>query len=393
MSDSAGRLFLIESGKSSSPSLETGKGRPDKLLLVISALDAPGGAERILTGMANFWARQGREVVMLTFDPPGVEPFFPLEPSVRVVPLDLLSDSRSLLEGVRSNARRIRRLRRALRDQAPALVIAFGDVMNILVLLASAGLGIPVIVSERAMPGTFPLRPQWRLLRTTLYRLADAIVVQGNNARDRLARFGGRIHVIPNPVARPEMTREGPSRLVGTIVGAGRFTVEKGFVHLIDAFAASEARTAGWSLVIYGDGPLRPNLEKRIAFHRLEDQVSLPGRAKDLSAELARADLFVLSSLHEGFPNVLCEAMAAGLPVVATDCPSAVRDIVRVEMDGILVPPSDPVALARAIDRLASDPEERSRRGSACRDVTERFAPEVVMGEWERLLRKLMRRS
>ncbi|MCA1732484.1 MAG: glycosyltransferase family 4 protein [Acidobacteria bacterium] len=360
---------------------------------MISGLGAPGGAERVMTGMASFWAGKGRDVAMLTFDVPGVKSFFEIDPAVRIIPLDLFGESRGPLEALRSNFRRVLRIRRAIRSEAPAVIIAFGDMTNIVTIVASAGLGIPVVISERTMPGTFPLRRRWRFLRSVLYRFADAIVVQSSSAAARLAAFRRRIHVIPNPVVRPPAIRSGSARVTGTIMGAGRFTAEKGFKHLIDAYAICKASAAGWSLVIFGDGPLRRELQERVAFHGLEDKIALPGASRDLPAELARADLFVLSSLHEGFPNVLCEAMAAGVPVIATDCPSAVRDIVRPGTDGLLVPPADSRSLAHAIDSLALDPEQRERMGRRCLEITERFSPEVVMGEWDRLLAMLVRKS
>jgi glycosyltransferase involved in cell wall biosynthesis len=105
------------------------------------------------------------------------------------------------------------------------------------------------------------------------------------------------------------------------------------------------------------------------------------------------ADLFVLSSRYEGFPNALCEAMAHGLPVIATDCPVGPREIVRDEIDGVLIPPEDPQALAGAMGRLMDGSETRQRLGSAATEIGDRLSIVHLIDQWEELVLGISGRS
>lgn len=359
-----------------------------KLLFLIASLEC-GGAERVAAILCNHWARRGWRVTLATFDDGSRPPFFSLDPAVRHLPLALQRRSPSVGHAVANNLRRVPRLRRLLRDEAPERVLSFIDGTNVLALLASRGLGIPVVVSERVHPAHHAIPRPWRILRRLTYPLAHAVVVQ---TRDAAAFFSGRIGrasiaVIPNPVESPPASSRDPRGPRSTIAALGRLDPQKGFDLLIDAFALASPGLPDWDVVIHGEGPERAALERRIVDRGLSGRVHLPGRTADVAGAFARADLFVLSSRYEGFPNALAEAMASGVPSVAFDCPSGPADLVRDGIDGVLLPREDVGALAGAIARLASDSRAREALGLRAREVVERFSVPRVAGMWESVLR------
>ncbi len=354
-----------------------------RLTLVISSLGA-GGAERVLTTLACAWAARGHEVTLITQAAAGGH-FYPLAEGVAHHALGLSADSTSLAQAVRSNCRRVRALRRAVCATAPDVVISFVDRTNILTLLATRGLGVPVVVSERTHPCAAPLAPPWRLLRGLLYPWAASVVVQTDATRRVLPRRWP-CHVIPNPVVAPPPRPPRPSEARLSVVAMGRLDRNKGFASLVDAFARVAPECAEWDLVIWGEGTERVRLERMRDERGLRDRIDLPGRTRDSYAELQRGDLFVLSSLHEGFPNVLCEAMACGLPVLAADCLTGPREIVRDGIDGRLYPAGDTTALASSMRTLMRAPGERERLAARAPEVVGRFSLERILCLWDEVL-------
>ena len=170
------------------------------------------------------------------------------------------------------------------------------------------------------------------------------------------------------------------------VVAMGRLVKQKGFDLLLKAFGQCAAKHAGWSLVIVGEGHERQCLEALAADLGIQDRVRLAGLVKEPVSILRGADIFVMSSRYEGFPNALLEAMACGLAVISTDCATGPRDIICDGVDGVLVLPNDVGSLAAAMDRLMADKVERQRLGAKALAVTERFSGEKIMKQWDELL-------
>lgn len=359
-----------------------------KLTLVISSLSA-GGAERVMSIMANYWAKKGWTITLLTFDDGTTSPFYELDDRVRHKALGVARVSTNIWQGLSGNLKRVLTLRRQIRNSDPDAVISFLDRTNVVVLLATRGMNVPVLVSERSNPLLFAPSKSWQTLQRWVYPHADAVIMQTERAATHFSYLPqGQVRIISNPVMTPDLQKRSSSLRLPehTIVSMGRFTEEKRFDLLIRAFASLSRSYPQWHLAILGDGPLHPELERLTNELGVSDRVLLPGRIKHPHALLSQAAIFVLSSRFEGFPNALCEAMACGLAVISTDCPSGPREIIREGIDGLLVPNEDVDALADAMSRLMANEDQRKKLSARAPEVIERFGLDQVMGMWEKVI-------
>lgn len=358
-----------------------------KILLVISSLSS-GGAERVMSIMANYWAEQGWDVTLVTLSAVDAD-FYPLHTRVKRIGLDLLKPAKNVWHTAANTISRIRLLRSTMRRLSPQVVISFMDVMNIITLAAGLATQIPVIVSERVDPAYAQLGYVRNFLRQKLYPHAAAVVVQTAQVADWAGEFVAqtKIKIINNPVLDIEASTDdgGEFELEGkTLIAIGRLSKQKGFDQLIKAFA--QLGDVDWQLLILGEGGQRVPLEHLIAELRMQQRISLVGRVNNVRQYLKKANIFVLSSRFEGFPNALLEAMASGMPVISFDCPSGPSVIIADGNNGLLVPNGNVDALAAAMARLMANEKECARLADNARLVRQRYSIDKIMAEWAQLL-------
>ena len=356
--------------------------------LVIFSLRV-GGAERVAATLVNEWARRGEQITLLTIDSQASD-FYHIDTQVRRVALELNVPSKNWLQSMASNARRARLLRAFVRRSKFDVIVSFCDKTNVLLLLATRGLKVPIIVAEHNDPRKWTIGATAECLRRLLYPRASGVVVLTSGiaqwARELVG--SGDISVIPNPVGEQCLS---PSRPIVRsdqhfVVAMGRMDIAKGFDLLLLAFALSVESYPNWTLRIVGQGAEQQRLQKLAEQLGITRAVRVEPVTKEPEKVLRESDLFVLSSRTEGFPMVLLEAMACGLPVVSFDCMSGPKEMIRDGIDGLLVPPEDIGALAKAMARLMGDERERRRLAERAVEVTERFGLPRVMEMWSEVL-------
>lgn len=360
-----------------------------RVFLVVSSMQG-GGAERVAATLANCWVGEGWEVTLVvTFSGRG-KCFYTLDS--RVSQLYLADLVRDRVSGWRSKISRLARLRRLIERERPDVVVSFLPHVNVAAIAASLGTGTPVIVSERTNPALdVDATRMQRLLRRVFYRFADAVVIQTQSVECAVrasAPGAARFEVIPNPVppALPVGRQFGSGAGRHRLVACGRLVPEKQFRELIEHFVRISRERADWDLWIWGDGPEESELRRTVESLGLSGRVFIQGRTDDIWGEMLRADIFVLVSAFEGFPNSLLEAMALGVPSVAFDCDFGPREITGDGKDAMLVPANDWPALENVLRELFDDPASRAalgKKGAAA--VREKFSLNHVLQRWASL--------
>ena len=361
------------------------------IVLVISSLES-GGAERVLSTMANYWVRKGNRVTLITLNTVKYD-FYEIDENIKRIGLDLLRPSKSIVDALLSNYTRYSVLRKTLKNVMPDIIISFVDRTNVLTLLSSHRLNIPVVVSERIDPRYHPIGMIFEKLRKHLYRKSSIVVAQTDSVKDWMSGYLDSENVVsfPNPIEieAPEFLEKNDYIKGNVVVTVGRLDSQKGHDVLIKAFSNIVSNYPDWRLVIFGEGCLRDELEMLIKSLGLENNVFLPGRVKNPENIIGNADIFILSSRYEGFPNALLEAMACGLPVISTDCNSGPSEIINNNVDGILVPVDDEKAISDSLVRLMNNPDERHQLGEQAAKSVERYSLNKIMNLWDGLLEDL----
>jgi glycosyltransferase involved in cell wall biosynthesis len=369
--------------------------RPRVLLLV--TLAEWGGAQHIVSLLAHCFHE--RYALSVACAPRGELVTRLLDQGIRVV---------SIPEFVRNphpwrDAVALWRLFRVMRRERFDLVHAHGTKAGLLGRLAARIARVPVVLFTAHGWAFTEGRAIWqRWLLASVERLAArwSTRIVCVSAHDwRLAQqfgVGGQTQLVVirngiKPVDPPRLDADAVRRTLGVrelpvIVSVGRLASQKDPMTLLDA----ARRLAAGTVVLVGDGPLRPTAERYVRRHGLQDRVILAGMRRDVASILAVSDVFVLASRWEGLPLAIIEAMMAGLPVVATRV-GGVPELVEDGVTGVIVPPRDSEALAAALRRLLADPGLRSRMGRAGKERAFRdFTEDRMARETEKLYEELL---
>lgn len=336
--------------------------KPD--ICVLASFSGEGGVERMLLNLVDAFARHHYRIDLLLIKSSSRH-LVDVPPSVETQELGSRHTATSLLPLVRYLRRRQPARMLIAKDRAGRLAIrarALAGTNTRLVLRLGTNL-------SAALAGKHSFQ---RWLRQTpirrLYPKLDHIIAVSEGVAQDTLRIAGlspdKVSVVRNPVVTPrliQLSQEAPphpwlqNKSVPVVLGAGRLTVQKDFPTLLRAFAVFRDRHEA-RLIILGEGERRQELVSLARELGVESFISLPGFTPNPYAYMAHADLFVLSSRWEGSPNVLTEALALGVPVVATNCPSGPAEILRQGEVAPLVPIGDFQAMAAAMDAVRRSP-------------------------------------
>ncbi len=301
-----------------------------------------------------------------------------------------------------------RQLRRFFRTLRPDVIVVFLSYFSVVTAARAARVSARVVFAIGTPVSAFLDDRDYRWSRPWMRRLftagmrracaaADLLCATSSGVADDLVRAYGaspsRVRIVPNPVdvaaiaaaslePLDEVSAAAWTRPM--IVAAGRLAEVKNYPLLIAALARLRERVPA-SLVILGEGDQEAAIRAAIEARGLGGVVHLGGFQRNPWKFIARADVFALTSRYEGFGNVLIEAMACGVPVVATES-SGTRDIVSDGVDGLLVERHDPDAVAAALARLLEDAPRRQGMAAAARRKADTYRTETIVGDYDRAL-------
>ena len=377
-----------------------------KILVFIGSLTS-GGAERVAVSLSKYLSISEKfEVVFVTLDGYRSD-FYTLHHSVKRIAMDM-SGATAGMGKYLMNLRRMIAFRKIVRAEKPDIVLGMITRHAVISILACILLPVKVVVSERNYPGKRKNHSMWEILRKYTYRYANAHVVQTSKIAEWLRENtkSTNIHIIPNSISWPLENFEpilAPSDFVKQdeklILAAGSFKEQKGFDLLLDAIPGVLERHPEWKLVILGgrvdedeknSGDLvREQLMSLIAEKHLENRVLLPGKAGNMTEWYQRADIFVLSSRFEGFPNVLLEAMASGTACVSFNCDTGPADLIQHGINGMLVEELNTKELGMTVYEVMNQPGLRKKLADNAIKVRNTFSEEKIMKLWIEIFREL----
>ena len=336
----------------------------NKKILIINNGLAGGGIERASVSMGNYFVSLGLKIEVVALY--NKEHFFTLDTKISFTEPSFDRDT------INRNIyvlKMITYLRKTVKNSKPDVVLAFGEWTNSFVVMALSGLHIPIFLSDRMSP-SLNLTSIHRFLKKIYYKKAIGIITQTNYAKEQISlRTGAKnIKVISNPVNCIDKRSCEPKKRIITV---GRLSDEKGHRYLIEAFARLSNKT--WELSIVGDGKERDSLETLARNLDVSDRIVFYGHQRDFSLQLSQAQIFVLPSLKEGFPNALIEAMSLPLACISSNCIAGPSDIIEHGKNGLLVEPGNVDELASVLEQLINDKEKRDGLAKEAYKVRETY--------------------
>ena len=350
-----------------------------KLLFVTSTLSS-GGTERVISLLANELSKRGHQVEIVCLNRHIV--FYPIDEQVKVVFAE--EETKSTFIG-----RKMLWLRKYVKSTRPDAVLPFMTDVYSVTLVSLIGLGIPVISSERYDPRASNFL--YKTIRWLFLRLTTHLVVQTEDIKSCYSKaLQKRTTVIYNPVNEKVfedslVLKERQNK----IVSVGRLAPQKNFPMLIDAFAKIKEEFPDYQLTIFGEGPLREELQSQIDRLHLTESALLAGRSNQVIEELRSAKLFCMSTNAEGMSNALIEAMCVGLPVITTKV-SGAEELVEDGKTGFVTPIGNEEQLVVALKKMLGNEDLMKEMGEKNLQKREIFKLKTIANEWENVIKSVI---
>lgn len=371
-----------------------------KILFTIGSLANRGGKERVLTNKANHIAEKwNAEVVIVTYEQGNAPTAYPLSPKIRLIDLGINYDNyrkkgvvaNYFAQAPRERAHK-RKMKALLHEERPDIVVTlFGREMSWLGKIHDGSRKIlEYHFAFHVFKQSFQRHPllRWKYsIKKRAIRDYDLFAVL--TEEDKKA-WSGLPNLIATPNALTYYPPETATLQTKRVLSVGRLSPEKGFDRLLDIWSKVSPTFPDWVLAIIGDGPEKEALARQIQKLNLAASVELLPSTPKIQEEYARSSVFAMTSRNEGFPMVLLEAMAHGLPPVAYACKCGPAEIIADGKDGFLVPNGDADQFADRLSLLMRNADLRTRMGQAAHADIARYAEDRIMARWREIYERLI---
>lgn len=348
-----------------------------KKILFVTGSMGKGGAERVISNLSKYYLEKDWDVSIAMLLHDNVE--YNLPENIKIVNL-------SSNKGIRKGFIKVLiNIRKYVKETNPNIIVCFMAQNILLTGLAIKNLNIPMIVSERIDPSCVKRNCIYKFILNNIYEKSAIVVFQTKQAQ---AYFNKKIQsnscIVGNPI---KISTKKSYQTMHKIVSVGRLTEQKNHRMLINAFKDVYIKHPEYTLTIYGEGPLRDELESEIQKLNLKQCVFLPGISNDIHKEISDSEIFVLPSNFEGMSNALMEAMLMGFPVISTSCAGS-NEIINNNENGILVPIGDKNKMTLAIEKLINDEKLKNYIAQNAEKTMIPYMEENILDKWNEVIEK-----
>jgi glycosyltransferase involved in cell wall biosynthesis len=336
-----------------------------------------GGAERVISELLKNFVSANVECHLITLDKDKI--LYNIPKSVQIFEIGHQSKFRLLDKFLR-----YKQVRKYIKKNIPDVVLSLPEDIGIFVIPSLFFTKIPIVISERNNPWIMPWKKITRFCRFIFYPFASGFIFQTKQAQSFFSsKIQNKSIILPNPLNITKLPKMNISQRKKIIVSVGRLEKQKNYELLIKAFEVFYRTHQDYVLKIYGEGTLLPKLQELSKNLKINEVCIFPGRSDKILEEIKYSTMFVMSSLYEGLPNSLIEAMSIGLPVISTDCPSGgPATLIQNNINGILVKNDDIESLVQAMCKIADDNNFVLSLSDEASKIKSKFDSNIVCKQW-----------
>lgn len=372
-----------------------------KILYNIATTSRSGGMERVLANKANYLAALGYEVVIVSTDRFGLPPFFHLDDKIRQINLHIEYEGNNgksiwnkLLHFPLKQLKHKKRLTEVLMRERPDITISmFNHDAGFITKIKDGSVKLLEVHFSRFKRLQYNRKGLWRLVDLWLTKQDektakrfDRFVVLTEEDKEN---WGSQKHICVIPNAKTFSPIRTAALDTKKVIAVGRYSYQKGFDRLIDAWRIVAKTCPEWQLEIVGEGDEKVALQNRIDRYGLAEQVKLMPATSAIEEVYLGASVMALSSHYEGLPMVLLEAQSFGLPIVAFACQCGPKDIVENGETGYLVPEGNVEQLAERLVNVMTNETLRKAMGRRAKEASHRYDEDRVMKQWIDMFKSL----